>query len=274
MVTTNNINNVMYSDSPDARSTHWFVQCLLMMFLLTLSACYKTVVPSGSVSKSASVYQVRSGDTLYNIANKYATDYQVLARRNRIRYPYRIYIGQRLYLKGTAPHSSYIPLPKKKKKMLHRRRTHTKKAPRQDVAKSRRAKRTSKTKYPHRVHLHWPVRGKVTDKFGIRHGRAHDGIDISVQEGTPVHAAAAGDVVYSNHQLTGYGNLIIIRHTRDMFTAYAHNQKNIARRGKHVKRGDVIAYAGHTGRASDSNLHFEIRRGPTPVNPLAYLPKR
>jgi lipoprotein NlpD len=102
----------------------------------------------------------------------------------------------------------------------------------------------------------------------------HDGIDIGAKEGTPVYAAAAGEVVYSDQRLSGYGKLIIVRHSQDMFTAYAHNQRNLVRKGDRVKKGDVIARVGKTGRASGSHLHFEVRRGSTPVDPLAYLPRK
>jgi len=192
-------------------------------------------------------------------------NYRVLARRNHIHYPYTIYTGQRFYLQRIAPRPSYIPLPKKRGRI-----TRGAKTSRHRVVKSRRHK-------PGRrgiVHLHWPVHGKVTSGFGVRHGRPHDGIDIAVPEGTPVRASASGEVVYASGRLRGYGNMIIIRHSHDMFTAYAHNKVNLVRRGKHVKRGDIIARAGHTGRATGSHLHFEVRRGTTPVNPMVYLPRR
>ncbi len=249
------------------------IRCFVLLILLTLSACYKTVIPHVSVSKGKSVYQVIARDTLYSVAKRYGVDYHLLARRNHIDYPYHIYIGQRLYLKGIVPRSSSLPLPKKHKKTFHRRHVH-KKIFRHNIVRSKQHKYRHRVKYSRKVYLHWPVRGRITRGFGIRHGQRHDGIDIRAREGTPVHAAAAGEVVYSSRQLTGYGNLIIIRHNRDMFTAYAHNQVNLVHRGEHVKRTDIIARVGHTGRTSGSNLHFEVRRGPTPVNPLAYLPKR
>lgn len=100
----------------------------------------------------------------------------------------------------------------------------------------------------------------------------HDGIDIGAKTGTAVHAAASGEVVYSDHRLSGYGRMIIIRHSPDLFTAYAHNQRNLVRKGNRVKAGEVIARVGSSGRASGPHLHFEVRRGETPVDPLAYLP--
>ncbi|MDQ6958747.1 MAG: M23 family metallopeptidase [Mariprofundaceae bacterium] len=226
------------------------------------------------MSKSEAIYQVRAGDTLYSVSKRHGTDYRTLARRNHLHYPYTIYTGQRLYLRGVAPRPSYIPLPKRHKKPVRGRSVNGKKRPGHGVVKPRPHKRVSTARHRRVVRLSWPVRGKVTSKFGRRHGRPHDGIDISVPEGTPVRAAAEGDVVYSSRRLTGYGNLIIIRHTHDMFTAYAHNQSNLVRRGTHVKRGEIIARAGRTGHASGPHVHFEVRRGPTPVNPLVYLPKR
>lgn len=246
------------------------LRLLCILTVLVLPACYKAVLSPVHVNKSKAVYQVRSGDTLYSISQRYGMDYRALGKRNHIRYPYAIYTGQRLYLRGVAPRPSYIPLPKKRKKTVHNRRTGDKRTDRHGRVKSSR----HTISHRHMVRLIWPVHGPVTSGFGRRHGRPHDGIDIGVPEGTPVRAAAAGEVVYSSHRLTGYGNLIIIRHTHDMFTAYAHNQINLVRKGDHVKRGEIIARTGHTGHASGPHLHFEVRRGPTPVNPLAYLSKR
>ncbi len=225
--------------------------------------------PPVSVSEGKAVYQVKPGDTLYSISKRYGVNYRTLARRNHIHYPYTIYTGQQFYLKGIAPRPRYIPLPKRREDVVSGKKTF-----RHRVVKSRRHERKSGVKHRSLARLHWPVRGKVTSRFGRRHGRSHDGIDIAAPEGTPVRAAASGKVVYSSHRLAGYGNLIIIRHRHDMFTAYAHNQINLVRRGKHVKRGDIIARVGQTGRATGPHLHFEVRRGPTPVNPLAYLPRR
>lgn len=244
------------------------LKTILICLLLVLSGCFKTVIPFIPQHAAYATYQVRSGDTLGSIAKKHALDYQMLAQRNHLRSPFTIYVGQRLYLWREAPKSTYLPVPKahiKARKQLRKKtKTHKRKA----------VKKTSRAVHKGKVSLHWPLRGKVTSKFGRRHGRPHDGIDIGGKEGAPVRAAAAGEVVYADHRLTGYGNLIIVRHSHDMFTAYAHNQRNLVRKGQRVKRGDVIARVGHTGRATGPHLHFEVRRGPTPVNPIVYLPRR
>ncbi len=102
----------------------------------------------------------------------------------------------------------------------------------------------------------------------------HDGIDIGAKPGSPVVAAADGTVVYADNRLAGYGNLIIVRHRDNLFTAYAHNRRNLVHQGDKVRSGQKIALVGRTGRATGPHLHFEVRRGTTPVDPLLYLPRR
>jgi murein DD-endopeptidase MepM/ murein hydrolase activator NlpD len=117
----------------------------------------------------------------------------------------------------------------------------------------------------------WPVMGEVSSGFGSRDGRPHDGIDIRAEKDTPVHASAAGKVVFSG-KLHGYGNLILIRHGDNYFSAYAHNSKNLVNEGKQVDQGELIAKVGDSGNATGIHLHFEIRQGSTPLDPLQFLP--
>jgi len=238
-----------------------------IFLLLTLAGCFRTVVSYAPVPGPHQTYQVRAGDTLNSIARRYHMDYRALARRNHLRPPYTIYVGQQIYLRSEAPRSSYLPLPKQD------RQVHPVTASRTQKAKPPSKRYRALLRKSGMVRLHWPVRGRVTSRFGRRHGRPHEGIDIGAKEGTPVRAAAAGEVVYSDNRLSGYGHLIILRHTHDLFTAYAHNQRNLVRKGQFVKQGEIIARVGHTGRANGPHLHFEVRRGPTPVNPLSYLPR-
>jgi len=255
------------------------VRIILLALLLTLAACHKTDVPSPYRSGKSSMgsyqystYTVRRGDTLYSIGKRFGIDHKLLARRNHIGWPYTIYVGQELSLTRTAPRSQYIPVSRQKSASKSAKST-------KKVVKQPKPKVTDNYKAPavnhvSTVRLRWPISGKVTSAFGRRGSRMHDGIDISAEEGTPVHASASGEVVYADQRLSGYGKLIIVRHGEDLFTAYAHNQRNLVSKGDKVKAGDVIARVGHTGRASGSHLHFEVRRGPTPVDPLAYLPRR
>lgn len=118
----------------------------------------------------------------------------------------------------------------------------------------------------------WPVEGKVAATFGTDGKRRHDGIDIRAPLGTPIRTADSGRVVYSDNKMRGYGNLIIIEHKDGFFTIYAHNQVNLVKEEERVKRGGIIARVGQTGNASGPHLHFEIRKGSKPLNPLRFLP--
>lgn len=244
-----------------------------LLLALMLAACVTTPVPrhaSGHAytkktrGETVFVYRVRRGDTLYSIGRRFGMDYHLLARRNHLRPPYEIYPGQDLYITSMAPKPRPLPV----------HRTTTKRAASKKTSTSHDRKKAVMRGRSGPSRFLWPVRGKVTSPFGRRGSRMHDGIDIAVPRGTPVHAAASGEVVYSDQRLSGYGKLVIIRHSGNFFTAYAHNQRNLVRRGDHVRAGDIIARAGSSGRASGPHVHFEIRRGSTPVDPLAYLPRR
>ncbi|MDP2357474.1 MAG: LysM peptidoglycan-binding domain-containing M23 family metallopeptidase [Beijerinckiaceae bacterium] len=114
----------------------------------------------------------------------------------------------------------------------------------------------------------WPARGRIIQ--GFKSG-AHDGIAIAVPEGTAVKAAEGGVVAYAGSELKGYGNLVLIRHTNGFVSAYAHNGELNVKRGESVKRGQTIAKSGQSGNVSAPQLHFELRKGSTPVDPTQYL---
>jgi murein DD-endopeptidase MepM/ murein hydrolase activator NlpD len=118
----------------------------------------------------------------------------------------------------------------------------------------------------------WPARGRMISGFGPKPGGQHnDGINIEVGQGTPVRAAEAGTVVYAGNELKGYGNLVLIRHAGGWVTAYAHNDDLLVRRGAQVGKGQQIARSGSSGGVSSPQLHFEIRKGRDPVDPMRYL---
>ncbi|UAJ71881.1 peptidoglycan DD-metalloendopeptidase family protein [Synechocystis sp. PCC 7339] len=120
----------------------------------------------------------------------------------------------------------------------------------------------------------WPAKGVFTSGFGPRWGRMHRGIDIAAPIGTPIMAAASGEVVFSGWNSGGFGNLVKIRHGDGSVTYYAHNNRLLVRRGEYVEQGQQIAEMGSTGRSTGPHLHFEIRVGGTnAVNPVALLPR-
>lgn len=116
----------------------------------------------------------------------------------------------------------------------------------------------------------WPVKGKVISGFGKRGERMHKGIDIEAPEGTDVLSAGDGVVIFSGF-LRGYGNVVIMKHEGNYFTVYAHMRYNMVKEGEFVKKGEVIGKVGRTGNATTPHLHFEIRVGTKPLNPITYI---
>ncbi len=118
----------------------------------------------------------------------------------------------------------------------------------------------------------WPVRGRIIGSFGTAAtGERNDGINLAVPEGTSIKAVEAGTVIYAGNELEGYGQLVLIRHADGWVSAYAHNSQILVKRGDTVRRGQIISRAGTSGNVSAPQLHFELRKGSKPVNPMDYL---
>jgi murein DD-endopeptidase MepM/ murein hydrolase activator NlpD len=118
----------------------------------------------------------------------------------------------------------------------------------------------------------WPVRGRIISGFGSKaNGEKNDGINLAVPEGTSVKAVEAGTVIYAGNELANYGNLVLVRHADGWVSAYAHNKDIVVKRGDKVRRGQTVAHAGMSGSVSSPQVHFELRKGAKPVNPLDYL---
>jgi murein DD-endopeptidase MepM/ murein hydrolase activator NlpD len=115
------------------------------------------------------------------------------------------------------------------------------------------------------------VEGELSSRFGPRNGRFHDGIDIAAPHGTPVMAAADGQVILSD-VLRGYGKVVIVRHAGGYVTVYAHNAANHVAEGRVVRRGERVATVGQSGRVTGASLHFEVRKDNLARDPLRYLP--
>lgn len=215
---------------------------ILAAFVILFCSC------ATSFDAKGKYHRVQSGENIWRIAKVYRVSVQDLAELNNIQDGSKLENGQRLYIP---------PRPKGRvwKKLPSTEREKSYSAPIE----------IDRTKFV------WPVEGSVFSNFGIRNGRRHDGIDISARAGTPIKAADGGKVVFSS-KLSGYGNTVIIRHSGNFFTTYAHNQKNLVLKGSSVKRGDHIANVGATGRATGPHCHFEIRHGQKARNPLFFLP--
>lgn len=112
-----------------------------------------------------------------------------------------------------------------------------------------------------------PFKGRITSRYGIRHGRNHNGIDIDLETGDTIYAAFDGKIRYSQYHERGFGNLIIIRHYNGLETYYGHCSKLFVSANQDIKAGDPIGLGGNTGRSTGSHLHFEIRFYDNPINP-------
>lgn len=237
-------------------------------------------------------YRVRKGDTLEEVAKRYNTDVQDLAEVNNIESSKELRVGSSLYIPGLTPNRlasllkkegvSVASASKKEKKeqkeakneKAEKKEKHPKgekNAPEEGTETVAEAEEDSGVK-TERGKFIWPLEGDVSSLFGMRHGRKHDGVDISAKTGTPVYAAADGEVVFAK-KMRGYGNLVLLKHKDDFFTVYAHNSVNLVKLGTKVKKGQLVSRVGRTGRATGPHLHFEVREGPKARNPLFFLPK-
>jgi murein DD-endopeptidase MepM/ murein hydrolase activator NlpD len=229
---------------------------LLAFFLLS---CQGSLAPNRLSRGVGVTHVVQSGQTPYRIAQTYGIDVQKLIRANKIHDASNIQVGTRLWIPG-AYRVRYVSSQDSPKRAARKKKSSKKKQ--------------KKKRAPVKNYLKWPVKGTLTSTFGKRGTRKHDGIDIGASRGTPIYAAAAGQVVFSDWGPTGYGLMVIIKHKHHLTTVYAHNSKNWVRKNAWVKRGQKVASVGKTGRATGPHLHFEVRNDSHPRNPLKYLPTK
>ena len=231
--------------------------------------------PASPVPREArdGIYVVQKGDTLRDVAASFGRDARDIARWNNIDDPNKLRIGQELRV--VPPPETAVVTPV----------TPTTGAQSRPLIPAAPGAATATPAMPpiaatpapsvpapaeSGLTWTWPLSGKIVEKFDEKRNK---GIDISAHEGDPVLAAGDGSVVYSGSGLRGYGNLVIVKHSDEFISAYAHNRQILVKQGQAVKRGQRIADAGKT-ESPTPKLHFEIRRGGKPVDPLQYLPPR
>lgn len=253
------------------------------------------------------IYRVRRDETLYSIAFSHGLDWKDVAGWNNIRSPYTIYVGQELRLKppavqrttgtrGIAPRTTARTTP--------RSTTRTANIPEPSSSSPQPAQRPVQPPKPATTPTQttpepvtqstpasttpppaersapaadpnswlWPTNGRVISRYSAN-DPARKGINIAGNEGQDIVASAAGDVVYSGNGLIGFGELIIIKHSDRMLTAYAHNRTRLVNEGDRVAAGSKIAEMGRNDQ-EQVMLHFELRVVGKPVDPLQYLPRR
>jgi murein DD-endopeptidase MepM/ murein hydrolase activator NlpD len=170
------------------------------------------------------------------------------------------------------PQPRVIPMTQQATQETHRAPAETPKAPAADPVTTQSIPTTPKAAEPagDKPDFRWPAKGRVISGFGSKGGNG-DGIAIAVPEGTSVKAADGGTVAYAGEELKGYGKLVLVRHDNGYVSAYAHNGELNVKRGDKVARGQTIAKSGATGNVTSPQLHFELRKGSTPVDPTKYL---
>ncbi|MDR0631728.1 MAG: M23 family metallopeptidase [Holosporaceae bacterium] len=120
----------------------------------------------------------------------------------------------------------------------------------------------------------YPTKGKIVSGFGdVKEGISNDGVNIKAALGSPVKAAADGDVIYAGNKLEEFGNTVIVQHDNNLITSYAHLKDMKVKNGQSVSAGDVIGSVGKTGDVAEPQLHFEVLKNKKPVNPVDYLPR-
>ncbi len=257
---------------------------------------------------SSSFYTVKKGDNLYLISKKYNVTIQKIINFNNIDFPYKIYPNQKIFIprerihivsKGETLYSisrkyktdifsirkfnklkntniieinQKLVIPENNKKISKKKKFKAKKIDKKKKIAAKTKKKINIPKSNYKEKFAWPVKGKIILKFGSSSpGLFNDGINISSSSGAKVRASGDGEIVYSGNEIPGYGNLILIRHSKNWITAYAHLDKILIKKGSFVKKGDHIGSVGSSGNVQNPQLHFEIRKGKEAVDPLKYL---
>jgi murein DD-endopeptidase MepM/ murein hydrolase activator NlpD len=232
-----------------------------------------SVAPAGP-APAANVHVVAPGETLMSIARRYKKSLARIAAANNIPPQTHVKIGDRIIIPGRAiaalqPAAPPPALAAPKVQAPAHAQAPAAPPPvaAAETTSSARVVSPGAQATAEAPSFRWPVRGRVISGFP-----QSDGLDLAVPEGTAVHAAEDGVVAYAGNELKGYGNLILIRHANGFVTAYAHASELMVKRNDTVKRGQIIAKSGQSGNVTSPQLHFEIRKGSSPVDPAQYLP--
>lgn len=227
-----------------------FLRLFFISTIFVVYACARhQIVLEKGVEKKGVYHVVEKHQTLYRICKTYHVDMKQVASLNGIADPHRIQQGQRIFIPGAKKVLKvevYID----------------------DVVLE--SGERGKIVYK-KMDFLWPVRGPCVNLFDEAENKRHQGVDISSPLGTPIKASNPGVVIYSGNTIRGYGNLVILRHSEELVTLYAHNQMNLVTEGTWVEKGQIIGEVGQTGNASGPHLHFEVRKNNKAVDPMLFL---
>ncbi len=255
---------------------------VLLFILIFLSACEsnnKTVKKDGRIKNGTSSVQlggvfhkIKEGESLWAISRAYNVSLEDIIEINDLNPDSILYPNDEIFIPNvkkviTKPIISQKTVNSESNNQLKYRKARY---------KNKNTAKTSDKNYPlNKKYINsmlWPVNGVVITEFGKNGKFKSDGMDIAAPLGEKVVAVMNGTVIYSGNQ-PGYGNIVILKHSDKIISIYAHNSKNLVKRGSKVKKGQIIAKIGNSGNAQRYQLHFELRKGVKAVNPSPYLKK-
>ncbi|MBB4633344.1 peptidoglycan DD-metalloendopeptidase family protein [Sphingosinicella soli] len=228
-------------------------------------------------------HTVKTGETGITIARAYGADWEQVVSTNALKAPYTLRVGQRLRL-PTKAQVREMTLAERAAAFtldIDDLITGSEPAATEAAAAAHPAGETAPPQAAAALpaapafngRFMAPVDGRLISRFGAKSGGLYnDGINLRAPAGTPIRAAASGVVAYAGNAVEGFGNLVLLKHEGGWVTAYAHAEDLLVIRGDTVRQGDPIARVGKTGSVDEPQLHFEIRQGKKPVDPLPHLP--
>ncbi len=242
----------------------------------------RKVITDAATVPGGRLHIVKRGETGIAIARAYGVEWQKIVAANGLTPPYVLEVGDRLLLPGTSQVAAMSVEDRARAfnlqidDIITGGEPATRQAPARPSGTRPPAPATPATPLPTLTgdapRFGWPVEGRVLSGFGAKPGgRFNDGVNLKTSAGAPVRAAGDGVVAYAGDAIPGFGNLVLIKHAGGWVSAYGHNDAVLVIRGKRVARGDVIARAGATGSVSEPQVHFELRKGRTPVDPVKII---
>ncbi|MCA9509140.1 MAG: LysM peptidoglycan-binding domain-containing M23 family metallopeptidase [Myxococcota bacterium] len=214
---------------------------------LAAAACSAPPPAPAPLERAGTYHVVQRGENLFRIGQRYGVPAEVLREVNGIDDVTQLRVGQRLWIPAAGIRADGPP----GSTLADRVRAEVRAEAGVDFA--------------------WPLRGTVTSRYGRRRRGPHEGIDIAAPRGTDVVAAEAGKVIHVG-RMGDYGKLVVVKHSGNFRSVYAHLDRYHVREGSFVEKGERIAEVGRTGNASGPHLHFEIRELDRPRDPMLYLP--
>jgi murein DD-endopeptidase MepM/ murein hydrolase activator NlpD len=211
--------------------------------LLLALAISAVLASPGSAKSARTKHTVEAGQTLWSIAVAYRVSVEKLMSHNDISDPTRLEVGQVLKI-PKARVSSGRSAPKRRKSYSRHRRN---------------------------IRLDWPVKGRITSRYGRRGRGRHNGLDVAATQGTIITAASGGRVVRDGGRWGRYGRVVLIEHEDGYRTLYAHLSRSFVAKSQTVVAGQAIGAVGATGNATGPHLHFEVWHGDKTIDPLGVL---